>query len=63
MLAAVIANVSGKTLRHSMREVDFLPDFLQERKQPIVIEKSLEQQHLEFVAFKEKLQAAQGKIQ
>lgn len=56
MLASVIANVSGKTLKHSLRETDFMPDFLQERKS-IMIEKSLDQQHLEFIAFKEKLNA------
>ena len=62
MLAAVIANVSGKILKHSMREIDFLPDFLGERNKPIVIEKSLEQQKIEWAAFKEKYQAAQRKM-
>jgi len=62
MLAAVIANISGKTLKHSLREDDFMPDYLKERT-PVVTDKTLEQQHLEFAAFKEKLQAANGKIQ
>ena len=63
MLAAVIANISGKSLKHPMRETDFIPDFLGERNKPVVIEKSLEQQKLEWANFKEKYQAAQGKIQ
>lgn len=62
MLAAVIANVSGKTLKHAMKEIDFLPDFLKERKQSVV-EKSIELQRKEWAAFKEKYQAAQGKTQ
>ena len=62
MLATVIANISGKTLKHSLREDDFMPDYLKERT-PVVTDKTLEQQHLEFAAFKEKLQAANGKIQ
>lgn len=62
MLATVIANVSGKTLKHSLNEINFMPDFLKERKQSVIVEKSLEQQHLEFVAFKEKLNAAQRKM-
>lgn len=61
MLAAVIVNISGKSLKRTMREADFMPDFLQ--KQPVVVEKSLEVQRLEFAAFKQKLQAAQGKVQ
>jgi len=56
MLAAVIANVSGKMLKSSMSESVFLPDYLGERKL-VVIEKSLEQQAQEFSDFKERLRA------
>lgn len=62
MLATVIANISGKTLKHSLKEKDFMPDYLNERNR-IVPDKSLEEQRLEFVAFKEQLQAAQAKVQ
>lgn len=62
MLAAVIANVSGKSLKRTMRERDFLPDYLGTRPS-VVVEKSLETQRAEFIAFKEKLNAVQGKTQ
>lgn len=62
MVAAVIANVSGKSLKRAMKESDFMPHYIQEQNK-IVVEKSLEQQRLEFAAFKAQLQAAQGKIQ
>ena len=58
MLAAVIANVSGKTLKNSLRESMFMPDYLKERNKPM-IEKSLEQQAREWAEFKAKYQAAQ----
>jgi len=60
MLAAVIANVSGKTLKNSLRESIFMPDYLKERNKPMPItEKSLEQQAREWAEFKAKYQAAQ----
>jgi len=58
----VLTYASGRTLKNPVPIETFLPDYLKERTKTIV-EKSLEQQHLEFVAFKEKYQAAQGKIQ
>lgn len=61
MLATVIANISGKTLKHSLKETVFIPDYLRE-KQPAVIEKSLEQQKIEWAIFKEKYQNAQRKM-
>lgn len=62
MLASVIANISGKILKRTMREADFMPDYLQEQNK-IVADKSLAQQRLEFLMFKQQLQAAQGKVQ
>ena len=61
MLAAVVANVSGKQLKHAMKEKDFLPNYLKENV-PAFIEKSLEQQRAEWAAFKEKYLAAQNKV-
>ena len=61
MLAAVIANVSGKTLKNTLNESIFMPDYLKEKNIPIT-EKSLEQQAQEWTEFKEKYQAALGKI-
>lgn len=61
MLAAVIANVSGKSLKRAMRERDFMPDYLGARRS-VVREKSLEEQRLEFLAFKQKLNATQRKM-
>lgn len=61
MLASVIANISGKVLKQPLKEKVFMPDYLATR-QPVV-EKSLDQQRLEFLAFKQNLQAAQGKVQ
>jgi hypothetical protein len=55
LLAAVVSNMSGRTLK-TMREVeDFLPNYLK----PAPKEKSLEQQRADKQAFKAMLQAAQ----
>lgn len=62
MLAAVIANVSGKSLKRAMRETDFMPNYLG-IKQPMMREKSLEEQAREFQEFKQKLNAVQHKVQ
>jgi hypothetical protein len=56
MLAAVISNVSGRMLKRMINETVFLPRYLDEVRTPSR-EKSLEQQHAEFLAFKEKVRA------
>lgn len=59
LLAAVIANVSGKTLKKSLPENAFLPDYLKDRKAPAAAKaKSIEQQNAEFAAFVAKYKAA-----
>ena len=58
-LCAIIANVSGKSLKHQIDMDIFLPDFLAEEKQITVAEKSLEQQNAEFADFMHRYKAAQ----
>lgn len=62
MLATVIANVSGKTLKHSLKETNFMPDYLREQKQSMIVEKSLDQQAREWADFKTRYEAAQRKM-
>lgn len=68
MISVTIANYLGMLLaqnsgRRSYKPVSveaFLPDYLGTRKPAKVVEKSVEQQHMEMAAFVEKLKAAQG---
>jgi len=58
LLATIISNMSGKTLKHSIDMNTFMPDYLQESPAPIV-EKSIEQQRAEWDSFKARLRVAQ----
>jgi hypothetical protein len=51
MLAAVIANISGKALKHPVKESLFMPEYLQREK---IITDPLQRD--EYAAFKAKLQ-------
>lgn len=62
-LGRLFALNAGKRFYNPISIETFLPDYLGERNKPVVVEKSLEQQKLEWAIFKEKYQAAQGKIQ
>jgi len=62
LLAELINHIPQNLAYKNMKMEDFLPDYPGTRKPMTVKEKSLEQQHLEFVAFKEKYQAAQNKV-
>ena len=62
MLAAVIANVSGKTLKNSISKSVFVPDYLQERKKPVSMNKSIEQQQREMSDWAAKYKTAQATI-
>jgi hypothetical protein len=55
LVAATIANMSGKSLKRARAVEDFLPHYLQ----PVTQEKSIEQQRADKEAFKAKLRAAQ----
>jgi hypothetical protein len=63
MLAAVIANVSGKTLKKPLSESTFLIDYLGERQtaKPRAAP-SIEQQQAEFAAFIKKYKAAEATV-
>jgi hypothetical protein len=63
MLAAVVSNMSGKTLKRSVDMSVFLPKYLREPEKPMNTDKSLEQQRAEFSAFRAKYQAAEAKAQ
>jgi hypothetical protein len=56
MLASLIANISGKTLNEPLHEDFFMPDYLNEREQVEVVEKSIEQQTEEALVFRQRLQ-------
>jgi len=58
LLATVISNMSGLTLKHSIDMNIFMPDYLKESPAPIV-EKSIEQQRAEWDDFINRLQVAQ----
>lgn len=58
MLSAIVCNVSGKTLKHLIKENELMPDYLQLRS--LVPEKSLEQQAAEFKKFKAEYLAVTG---
>jgi hypothetical protein len=59
LLCSVIANVSGR-VKTMTGASDFIPDFLGTLPSPT--EKSLEQQELEWKAFRAKLAIAKGQV-
>ena len=59
LLATIISNMSGLTLKHSIDMNTFMPDYLQESPAPIR-EKTLQEQKRDWDDFKARLRVAQG---
>lgn len=59
MIASVIANVSGKALKKSVKVSDFLPHYIKEQKKANT-DKSLKEQEEEMKAFAAKLKSMTG---
>lgn len=58
MVAAVIANVSGKSLKRAVKEKDFMPDYIGVLEtEPVVIQKSLAEQNEDWADFKKRYKA------
>ena len=58
MLASVIANVSGKSLKQNVPETVFVPNYFDEPEE--VPTRSLEEQKQEALAFRQKYSEVQG---
>lgn len=62
LLAELINNIPQSLAYQNKKMMDFLPDYFGAREPVAITEKSLEQQRVEWAAFKEKYLAAQRRM-